>query len=306
MALQLVNGRASLEVRALSRTVLGWRTRRDWSLLELGARVGFSTAKLSHLCRAAQRMSPSEVVVVGAACGAPDDEVELCMRVAQRAVDPPMWDRINGDAWARLTWTPWDVLAEASALVIVAVETLPELVRTCGYHAALVTSGATTNGLDLAKQQDALRRLRVGAKQSSKLRRLNVRLVVTEQALGGVGDSKVMADQLEHLEELGELPGFELRIVDGDAGPYFGMGVSFSVMRFMEKRFDDVVLLHTLHGGNTWLESAAERDSYERVLVALDDVVRTEELSLLWLNEASLRLREPARHLQLVTDQARS
>ncbi|MFD4676502.1 helix-turn-helix domain-containing protein [Lentzea sp. NPDC058450] len=76
--------------------------RQDWSLLELGARVGFSTAKLSHLCRAAQRMSPREVVVVGAACGAPDDEVELCMRVAQRAVDPQMWDRINGDAWARL------------------------------------------------------------------------------------------------------------------------------------------------------------------------------------------------------------
>lgn len=306
MALQLVNGKASLEVRALSRTVLGWRTRRDWSLLELGARVGFSTAKLSHLCRAAQRMSPSEVVMVGAVCGASDDEVELCMRVAQRAVDPQMWDRINGDAWARLTWTPWDVLAEASELVIVATRTLPEFVRTGGYHSALVASGAAANDLDLAKQQDVLGRLRVGAQQASKLRRLDVRLFVAEQALYGVGDSKVLADQLEHLEELGELPGFELRIVDGDAGPYFGMGVSFTVMRFVEKRFDDVVLLHTLHGGNTWLETAAERAPYERVLAALDDVVRTEELSLLWLNEASLRLRESARHLQLVTDQARS
>ncbi|MET9626304.1 Scr1 family TA system antitoxin-like transcriptional regulator [Lentzea sp. NPDC006480] len=307
MALQLVNGRASLEVRALSRTVLGWRTKRDWSLLELGARVGFSTAKLSHLCQAAQRMSPSEVVTVGAACGASDDEVELCMRVAQRAIDPQMWDRINGDAWARLTWTPWDVLAEASELVIVAAGSLPELVRAGGYHAALVESGAAANDLDLANQQEALSRLRLGTKQAEKLRRLNVRLIVTEQVLnGGVGDSRVMADQLEHLAELDELPGFELQIVDGDVGPYFGMGVSFTLMRFVEKRFDDVVLLNTLHGGNTWLESAAERTPYERVLVALRNVVRTEELSLLWLNEASLRLRDPARRLQLVTDQARS
>lgn len=84
------------------------------------------------------------------------------------------------------------------------------------------------------------------------------------------------------------------------------MGVSFTLMRFVEKRFDDVVLLQALHGGDIWLESAAERTPYERVLAALDDVVRTEELSLLWLNEASLRLRDPARRLQLVTDQARS
>ncbi|MFD4676503.1 Scr1 family TA system antitoxin-like transcriptional regulator [Lentzea sp. NPDC058450] len=197
-------------------------------------------------------------------------------------------------------------MAEASELVIVAAETLPELVRTGGYHAALVAAGAAANDLDVVKQQDALSRLRADVKQASKLRRLSVRLIVTERALCGVGDSKVLADQLEHLEELRELPGFELRIVDGDVGAYFGMGMSFAVMRFVEKRFDDVVLLHTLHGGNTWLESAAERAPYERVLTALDDVVRTEELSLLWLNEASLRLREPARHLQLVTDQARS
>src|SRR5688572_1728328 len=194
MALQLVDGRASLEVRALSRTVLGWRTKRGWSLSELGDRVGFSAAKLSHLCRAAQRVSPSEVVAIGAACGASDDEVELCVRVAQRAIDPQMWDRINGDAWARLTWTPWDVLAEASELVIVAAETLPELVRTGGYQAALVESGAAANDIDLANQQEALSRLSVGTKQAEKLRRLNVRLIVTERVLnGGVGDSRVMA-----------------------------------------------------------------------------------------------------------------
>lgn len=35
MALDLVAGRASLEVRALSWTVLGWRNKRGWSLREL-------------------------------------------------------------------------------------------------------------------------------------------------------------------------------------------------------------------------------------------------------------------------------
>ena len=199
----LVGGRASLEVRALSRTVLGWRTKRGWSLAELGELVGFSTAKLSQLCRAVLRMSPLEVVAIGAACGASDEEVELCVRVAQRAIDPGMWDRINADAWARLSWTPWDVMAEASELVIVADEVLPELVRVDSYHAALLESGAAANELDLARQHEVLKRLGMDAKEAARPgspRRLSVRLIVPESLLdGSVGGARVMADQLERL-----------------------------------------------------------------------------------------------------------
>ncbi|SMD12325.1 Scr1 family TA system antitoxin-like transcriptional regulator [Lentzea albidocapillata] len=317
MALDLVDGRASLEVRALSRTVLDWRTKRGWSLAELGELVGFSAAKLSQLCRAVLRMSPLEVVAIGAVCGASDEEVELCVRVAQRAVDPGMWDRINGDAWARLTWTPWDVMAEASELVIVADNVLPELVRVDSYHAALLESGAAVNELDLALQHEVLKRLGVDARDAARPgspRRLRVRLIVTESLIRDtVGGARVMADQLERLEELTELPGFEFLVVDGDAGPYFGQGTSFTMMRFAEKRFDDVVLLRTLHSGDTWLESAAERESYERALFVLDGVLRSEEESARRLSHASLRLLEPLlgngsgdrqRHLQLVSDRA--
>lgn len=319
MALDLVAGRASLEVRALSRTVLGWRMKRGWSLAELGELVGFSTAKLSQLCRAVLRMSPLEVVSIGAACGASDEEVELCVRVAQRAVDPAMWDRINADAWARLSWTPWDVMAEASELVIVADEVLPELVRVDSYHAALLESGSAANELDLAQQHEILKRLGMDAKEAARPgspRRLSVRLIVPESLLGGsVGGARVMADQLERLEELSELPGFEFRVVDGEAEPYFGRGASFTMMRFVEKRFDEVVLLRTLHGGDTWLESTAEREPYERALVALDRVLRSEEESAHWLSDASLSLRDPLpdndykdrqRRVQLVADRAGS
>lgn len=319
MALDLVAGRASLEVRALSRTVLGWRTKRGWSLAELGELVGFSAAKLSQLCRAVVRMSPLEVVAIGAACGASDDEVELCVRVAQRAVDPGMWDRINGDAWARLSWTPWDVMAEASELVIVANDVLPELVRVDSYHAALMESGAAASELDLALQHEVLKRLGMDVKDAARPgspRRLHVRLIVPESLLtGSVGGTRVMADQLERLEELSELPEFEFRVVDGDAGLYFGQGASFTMMRFVERRFDDVVLLRTLHGGDTWLESDAEREPYERALIALDGVLRSKEESAHWLSEASLRLWDPLpgndsgdqqRHLQLVADRAGS
>lgn len=299
----------------MSRTVLGWRTKRGWSLAELGELVGFSSAKLSQLCRAVLRMSPLEVVAIGAACGASDEEVELCVRVAQRAVDPAMWDRINGDAWTRLTWTPWEVMAEASELVIVADDVLPELVRIDSYHAALLESGAVATELDLALQQEVLKRLGMDATEAARPgspRRLRVRLIVPESRLNGsVGGARVMADQLERLEELSELPGFEFRLVDGDAGPHFGQGMSFTMMRFVEKRFDDVVLLRTLHGGDTWLESAAEREPYERALVALDGALRSQQESARRLSHASLRLRDPLpgndsgdqqRHLQMVAD----
>lgn len=317
MALNLVAGRASLELRALSRTVLGWRNRHSWSLRELGDKIGFSTAKVSQLCRAVVRISPVEVLKIAAVCGASDDEVELCVRVAQRAADPAMWDRINGDAWARLTWTPWDVMAEASELVIVAADVLPELVRAESYHAALLESGAATRKLDLQRQESVLQRLRMDAKEAAQPGspgRLRVRLIVPEFVLtSSVGGARVMADQLERLEELNELAEFEFRVVDEDAGPYFGMGTSFTMMRFVEKRFDDVVLLHTLHGGDTWLESAVEREPYERALAAHDAVSRSGEVSAHWLSQASLMHRDPLScndsgvglpQLQLVADQA--
>jgi transcriptional regulator with XRE-family HTH domain len=297
MAQQLIAGKASLELRALSRTVLGWRHIRGWSLSELGELVGFSAATLSQLSRAVIRPSPSDVLKIGAACRAPDDEIELCVRVAQRANDPQMWDRINGDAWARLTWTPWDVMAEASELVIVAADVLPELVRIDAYHEALLTSGATTSLLDFNLRHDVLTRLGMGSKEAAKPGSpgaLRVRLLVTESVLtSSVVDAQTMVDQLGYLEELSDRTGFEFGVVDSGAGPHFGMNSSFTVMRFRAARFGNVVLTRTLHGGDTWLESVPAREPYERSLLALDEVVRSQEDSARWLSRASLMLQDP-------------
>jgi transcriptional regulator with XRE-family HTH domain len=297
MAQKLTGDKASLEVRALSRTVLGWRHTRGWSLAELGELVGFSAATLSQLTRAVIRPSPSDVLKIGAACRAPDDEIELCVRVAQRANDPQMWDRINGDAWARLAWTPWDVMAEANELLIVATDVLPELLRTSAYHEVLCKSGAATNGLDLDLQQSVLARLDMDAKEAARPGShgpLRIRLLVTEAVLTrSVGGARTMIEQLGHLEDLTGKTGFDLAVVDSDAGPYFGHHQSFTVTRFRAPRFDDVVLTRTLHGGDTWLESAAECAPYERVLLVLNDVVRTREESTRWVSRTSLALHEP-------------
>lgn len=294
MAQKLIAGKASLELRALSRTVLGWRHIRRWSLGELGELVGFSAATISEISRAVIRPSPSDVLKIGTACRAPDDEIELCVRVAQRANDPQMWDRINGDAWARLVWTPWDVMAEANELLIVATDVVPELFRINAYHDVLCNSGAATSGLDLDLQQGVLARLDMDAKEAARPGShgpLHVQLLVTEAVLtSSVGGARIMIEQLGHLEDLAGRTGFELRVVDNDAGPYFGMHQSFTVMRFRASRFEDVVLTRTLHGGDIWLESAAECAPYERALLVLNDVVRSREDSSHWLRRASLAL----------------
>ncbi|GLY51865.1 helix-turn-helix transcriptional regulator [Lentzea sp. NBRC 102530] len=294
MAQKLVKGRASLELRALGRTVLGWRHIRNWSLAELGELVGYSTATISEISRAVIRPSPSDVLRIGAACHAPEDEIELCIRVAQRANDPLMWDRINGDAWARLTWTPWDVMAEANELLIIASEVVPELFRISTYHEALCQAGAATTGLNLDQQQSVQARLDMDAKEAARPGNhgpLHVRLLVTEAVLtDNVGGARTMIEQLGHLEDLTERTSFEFGVVDSSAGPYFGMNQSFTVMRFRAPRFDDVVLTRTLHDGDVWLESAVERAPYERALLALNDVVRSRQDSSHWLSRASLAL----------------
>lgn len=94
-------------------------------------------------------------------------------------------------------------MAEASELVIVVDDVLPELVRVDSYHAALLESGAVATELDLALQQEVLKRLGMDATEAARPdspRRLRVRLIVPESLLNGsVGGARVMADQLERL-----------------------------------------------------------------------------------------------------------
>ncbi|MDX3662900.1 Scr1 family TA system antitoxin-like transcriptional regulator [Streptomyces sp. ID05-26A] len=315
MAQKLIAGRASLDVRALSRTLRRWRTNSDLSLSELGDKVNCSGAKLSQLSTAVMHPSPSEVLKIGTACGVSDEEIDLCARVAQRALDPQTWDRLNGHASAQLKWTSDEVLEEASEVVIVAADVLPDIVRVDAYDHALQEAYEDVDDLDLTVRQRALRRSALTAKEAARrsdLERLRVRLIVAEPVLNVSLGTRVMSEQLGHLEELNQQPGFKLSIIDSETPPCFGTGASFTVMRFLEERFDDVVLLRTLHGGDTWLEPSIERAPYERALAALDDVARSKEESSRWLSRARLRLQEPlpskgsGSHLSLISDKPRT
>ncbi|GLZ32067.1 hypothetical protein Lesp02_42550 [Lentzea sp. NBRC 105346] len=297
MAAKLVDGKASLEVRALSRRVLGWRKRRNWTLEDLKEIVGFSTAKLSQLSSAVIRCSPMDVVKIASACGVPDDEVELCVQASHRLGDPQTWDYVTRGTWPRLTWTYWDVATEASELVIVAADAIPELVRTAAHHAAMLQAGATAHELDSELREEVLGRLAMeprDAGQHGSAGLLRVRLIVSESALtNSVGGARVVADQLLHLDELqASLPNLVIEIVDGAAGPYFGMGRSFTVMRFVERRFDDVVHVRTLHG-DSWLEPEHERQPYEHALESLEAVLLPREETSLWLCRTAMQLQDP-------------
>lgn len=289
MAKNLVDGKASLDVRALSRMLSGWRGHAGLSLSELEARTGFSTAKLSSLCSAHLRPSTLDVMKIGYACAADDQEVDLCIRAAQRAHDPETWDRINGKAWQLPTWTYWDVAAEAAELVIVATNVLPELVRTPALQEAMFSAGAAAHELTRELKNTLLARLAVEPDDAACRGRpspLRVRLIVCEPALAG--GSRLMADQLRHLEELTWLPGLEFFLVDN--GPrYFGMGTSFTMMRFVERRFDDVVHHRALHG-DSWLETATERALYELALDSVAKAARGQEQSTLRLGLTAAEL----------------
>ena len=294
MAAKLIDGKASLEVRALSRRVLGWRKRQNWSLEELKEIVGFSTAKLSQLSTAVIRCSPTDVVKIASACGVSDDEVELCVQASHRLGDPQTWDYVTRGAWPRLTWTYWDVATEASELAIVAPDAIPELFRTAAHHAAMLQAGATAHELDSRLQEEVLGRLARNSARHGSASPLLVRLILSESALtSNVGGARVVADQLLHLDELqASLPNLLIEVVDGGAGPYFGMGKSFTMMRFVERRFDDVVHVRTIHG-DSWLESERERQPYEHALESLGAVLRPPEETSAWLCQTAMQLQDP-------------
>lgn len=287
MAKNLVNGKASLDIRALSRILAHWRNQADLSLSELGARTGFSTAKLSTLCSAHLRPSTLDVMKIGYACDADSDELDLAIRSAQRAYDPEMWDRVNGTHSSLPTWTYWDVASEATELVIVAANVLPELVRTPALHDSMLRAGATSHELAPELKRNLLARL--GIEHDDHPNPLQVQLIVGEPAL--TGGSRLMADQLRYLEELTELPGFQFSVVASGSCHHFGMGTSFTMMRFVERRFDDVVHHRALHG-DSWLETAADKAPYEQALEEFTKVTRGQEASSRWLGLAIAELED--------------
>ncbi|GAA2889581.1 helix-turn-helix transcriptional regulator [Pseudonocardia halophobica] len=98
---------------------------------------------------------------------------------------------------------------------------------------------------------------------------LRVRAVMDESVLCRlVGGAEVMAQQAEHLLELGNLPNVSIQVLPFEIGMHRALAGQFTVLRFADELAGDVVHIEG-SAGDTYLEAPSDVDLYTKIF---DDV----------------------------------
>jgi hypothetical protein len=137
---------------------------------------------------------------------------------------------------------------------------IPGLLQTEDYASAVLALGEFS--LDEAERLVFLRKERQRRFASGGLR---LWAIIDEVALTRpVGSPQIMRDQLEHLCEVCEQPGFALQVVPDSRGAYVAPG-SFSILRFAVPDLPDVVYVEQLTSA-MYLDKPADVDRYATVM----------------------------------------
>src|SRR5580700_943704 len=167
-------------------------------------------------------------------------EREQLLSLASRANQPGWWHRYHD---VLPPWFQAYIGLEESAQSIRSYDAqfVPGLLQTEEYAAAVLALGEFS--LEEAERLVFLRKERQRRFASGGLR---LWAIVDEVAmLRPIGSSQIMREQLEHLCDVCDQPGFALQIVPDSAGAYAAPG-SFSILRFAVPDLPDVVYIEQL------------------------------------------------------------
>ena len=208
--------------------------------------MGWSVAKVSRLERAEGTLRDAEVRAVCALYRIPGDRAEVLAECAARTRAPQWW---QAREYHRLLPPGSDdqlgLEAAASEIALYDPESVPELLRTVEYSAAVAALPAWTGwppGEPTAARVRTL--VAAGNRRRAVLDRPEgpprLRIVLTEavlhQAFGdrAAGDREVLRGQLRRLAELSRRPNVELRILPFSRAAVPGLGGPFAVFGFAD------------------------------------------------------------------------
>lgn len=213
------------------------RESRGITRADAGSAIGSPPSTISHVESGRTDLPLDDVADLLSLYGVDEAERQIVLTLAAQANAPGRWqdyrDVISDEFAAFLG-------LEQDAMVIrtYEVEHVPALLQTKGYAQAVIAQneGRPT---ELIERRVALRMHRQQLLLSPKPRKLWV--VMDESVLRRqVGDSATMRAQLEHLQEMVDLPHVTLQVLS--FGP--GKGVDpFTILRFAEADLPDVVYL---------------------------------------------------------------
>ncbi|ELS56488.1 helix-turn-helix domain-containing protein [Streptomyces viridochromogenes] len=261
----------------------------DLSQDQAARAVGFSPAKLSRIEAGKGRRPPTEADVRALLelYRADDYAASVLLQLLRRAGEPGWWQRYD----KRLMPEWFDRLVglqeAATAIRTFELQYVPGLLQTEDYTRAVVE-----RGLPSAPDREVRRRVELRMRRRELLHRPDApRLwaIVDESVLLRVlGSREVMREQLEHLEEMAQLPHVTVQIVPLDVTNASAPAIPVTYLRFGGVDLPDVVYLEHLRSA-AFLEDQDETEEYRIALDRLGDEALNPRESLERLRETKAR-----------------
>ncbi|MEU5845120.1 MULTISPECIES: helix-turn-helix domain-containing protein [Saccharopolyspora] len=258
----------SARARGLGAELRAARLKTGLEAQEVGKRLGWSKSTMSRVENGMRRVNETDVSAVLAVLGVTGDEREKLLSLA-RELDQPVWWETGST-----TGLPTQLTAllgferDAHRITELSITLVPGLLQTHDYARALMLGGGVSES-----DVDARVAIRRG-RQDIITRRNPVQFVaIIDQGalLRPVGDSTVMADQLQQLIKAAALPNVEIRMLPFGVHP--GIDGSFSLFEF-PKAPSIVHLEH--HRSSGFLDEPEDVSAY----VTLRDNVLSTALSV--------------------------
>lgn len=253
--------------RRLSQRLRQLREAAELPSTEVAKRLEWSPGKLTRLERnEGKRPDPRDVRDLCEVYGVGEDERKYLEQLARDGRKRGWWDPYD-KMLPEATTTFIGLEAEAASVLIFEPLTVPGLLQTPEYAAAIFRGGAATLTDEQVQARIDIRTRRQQALYEDPA--LEVIAVIDEAVLRRtVGGPDVMRAQLEHLRQVAQLPNVTVQVIPFDAGAHAGMSSSFNILQFPEPGDLDAVFVD-LVAGEMFIEEPAEVKRYHTAFLNL-------------------------------------
>jgi len=203
-----------------------------------------SSSKISRIETGHIGALPRDVRDLLALYGVDGQAAEDLVQVAREARQKGWWHAYG----SVLTGAYVGLEAAASSIKAYEAQVVPGLLQTPQYARTVISAARPE-----LTSEDLDRRIHVRSRRQSLLSQddpLNLWVVLEEAVFHRiVGDASVMAEQLDHLALMAELPHVTVQVLAFEAGAHAGMDGTFAILEYDDANNPDVVFAENAAGG---------------------------------------------------------
>ncbi|CRK61571.1 putative DNA-binding protein [Alloactinosynnema sp. L-07] len=232
-----MNENGTARMRGLAAELKALRKESELTTLQVAQRSGFSGPVLNRMENALREVTSEEVATLLAIYGIKGKERERLLDLARRSREP--WVEVTVPRASRRVETLANFEAEATHIAHGSMLRVPGLLQTADYMRtiAMISGAAPARVEDVVKGRLARQRVLVKRSAPSYL------AIIDEMALRRrAGSDELMADQIQHILNVNELPNVDVRVIPFDHGVHPGLTGPYIMMDFAKgdavMRFD--------------------------------------------------------------------